>query len=97
MYYGFALFSLLPQASSGSQSAVQAERFAIDYTFWLNLFFLGITTVLLWLRFGSQESEHGGKHHHHSKDKGILENLLFWLAILSYIWLAGGIVVSVII
>ncbi|MDY6784998.1 MAG: permease [Cyanobacteriota bacterium] len=95
MHYGFALFGLLPQNSGGSQSAAQTERFAIDYTFWLNLVFLAITGILVWLRFGDRDNKQESEHHHHSgKNKGILEKLLFWLAMLSYIWLAGGVIAS---
>ncbi|MDY7013429.1 MAG: permease [Cyanobacteriota bacterium] len=95
MHYGFALFGLLPQSSGGSQSAAQAERFAIDYTFWLNLLFLALTGILVWLRLRDRESEQRSEHHSNGgKDKGILEKLLFWLALLSYIWLAGGVIVA---
>ena len=117
MHYGFSLFGILPQnaASSNPQSA---ERFAIDYTFWLNLVFLAITGVLAWLRFSGgkkQKKEYQQKHedksqshHKHDEDdsdggcehhdsggkQGFTEKLLFSLAILSYIWLAGGIIVT---
>ncbi|WP_036480953.1 permease [Myxosarcina sp. GI1] len=94
MHYGFALFGLLPQ-NSGGQSAAQTERFAIDYTFWLNLIFLVITGILTWLRFGGDKQQQH-QHHHHGGNKGIVEQVLFYLAILSYIWLAGGIIVSLI-
>jgi hypothetical protein len=113
MHYGFSLFGILPQSAAAS-SPQSTERFAIDYTFWLNLAFLVATGVLVWLRFGSgkkqrkQHQQHnnhqehgrgdGDRHHHcghnHGGGKGFTENLLFWLAILSYIWLAGGIIVS---
>ncbi|HHP7230200.1 MAG TPA: permease [Xenococcaceae cyanobacterium] len=112
MHYGFALFSVLPK-SAASSNPQSTERFAIDYTFWLNLAFLAATGVLAWLRFSGskrqksqhkspQESEnqdqeehkHQGEHNHRSGKQGFTENLLFWLAILSYIWLAGGIIVT---
>ncbi|WP_036488421.1 permease [Myxosarcina sp. GI1] len=116
MHYGFSLFGLLPE-NAGATSPQSTERFAIDYTFWLNMAFLIATGVLAWLRFGSgkkqkSQSQHQhhqhqgnndgdkGKHKHHGGHnhgggkQGFTEKLLFWLAILSYIWLAGGIIVT---
>lgn len=91
MHYSFSLLGILPQ-SSGSYNGIETERFALDYTFWLNLLFLGITGVLSWLHFGSKDK--GKHHHHHGSNKGKIENILFWLAILSYIWLLGGLIVT---
>ena len=113
MHYGFSLFGILPQSATSSNPQ-STDRFAIDYTFWLNLVFLAATGVLAWLRFGSgskkqkeqhkqyqqhQQHEHQGnkgghKHNHGGGKQGFTEKLLFWLAILSYIWLAGGIIVT---
>ncbi|MBE9129277.1 MULTISPECIES: permease [unclassified Coleofasciculus] len=90
MHYGFALFGLLPQG--GGQSAAQTQRFAIDYTFFLNLGFLAVTGVLAWLRFGGDKKK-GGMHHGGGKSS-IIERVLFWLAIVSYIWLAGGLMAT---
>lgn len=117
MHYGFSLFGLLPE-NAGATSPQSTERFAIDYTFWLNMAFLIATGVLAWLRFGSgkkQKSQHQhhehhqhqgnndgdegkhkqhGGHNHGGGKQGFTEKLLLWLAILSYIWLAGGIIVT---
>ena len=62
--------------------------FAIDYTFWLNLVFLAITGVLAWLRFGGENNQN--QHHHSGGNQDIIERILYWLAMVSYIWLAGG-------
>ena len=56
MHYGFSLLDILPQSAAGS-SPQSTERFAIDYTFWLNLAFLVITGVLAWMRFGSGKKQ----------------------------------------
>lgn len=110
LHYGFSLFGLLPQ-SEASQGAAGGDRFAIDYTFWLNLIFLAATGVLVWLRFDAQKNkkngkqrqrqQHGGKdngksnqNNHGGGKGGIIENILYYLAILSFIWLAGGVIVS---
>jgi len=92
MHYGFAAAGILPEHTASSTTE-QSQRFAIDYTFWLNLAFLAITGVLAWLRFGGSDKE---KHHHHhgGGKQSIIERVLFYLAILSYIWLAGGVVAS---
>lgn len=89
MHYGFSLLGLLPQG--GGEGAAQTERFAIDYTFWLNLVFLAITGVLAWLRWGDKNNK---KMHHGNGKQSIIEKILFWLAILSYFWLAGGLVAT---
>lgn len=89
LHYGFSLFGLLPEATG--QSAAQSERFAIDYTFWLNLIFLAITGCLARLNFGQKQEEEGhGGHHSHSKKTGIVEKIIFYLALLSIVWLVGG-------
>ncbi len=104
MHYSFSLLGILPE-SSAAGSAADTQRFAIDYTFWLNLVFLALTGVLAWLHFGknhkqnnqqhSHSNGHGkGKHSHNHGKQGIIERLLFWLAILSYTWLAGGVIAS---
>lgn len=86
LHYGFAAAGILPEVASG-KSVQDNARFAIDYTFWLNLVFLALTGVLAWINFGKS----GEKQHHHGGGKqSIIERVLFYLAILSYIWLVGG-------
>ena len=95
MHYGFSWLGLLPQGNS-TQNVAQTERFAIDYTFWLNLVFMIVTGLFVWLRFDTKNRKSQGhqKHKHHQDNgKGLIENLIFWLAIVSYIWLAGGLIV----
>ena len=109
MHYGFSLFGVLPK-SAAANNPQSTERFAIDYTFWLNLAFLAATGVLAWLRFGSggkkhqehqeqdnhdhKEHESHSGHDHGGGKQGFTETLLYWLAILSYIWLAGGVIAT---
>jgi uncharacterized membrane protein YraQ (UPF0718 family) len=90
LHYGFALLGILPQTNTGT---TETQRFAIDYTFFLNLAFLAITGVLAWLAFGGKsDTKHG--HHHHGEGRNIVEQVLFWLAMASYVWLAGGLLVT---
>lgn len=92
LHYGFALLGILPQSSSGSGE--QGDRFAIDYTFFLNLIFLAITGVLAWLRSSGKKKQKGHDMDMGSDDQNLLEKILFWLAIASYIWLAGGLIAT---
>lgn len=97
LHYGFAALGILPDSSSSS-SAAQSDRFAIDYTFFLNLIFLAITGVLVWLKFkGKNKTKHNGHQDHghdHGSNQSIIETVLFWLAMVSYVWLAGGVIVN---
>lgn len=88
LHYGFALFGILPEG--GGAGTASTQKFAIDYTFFLNLLFLVITGVLAWLRFSGDP--HGS--HDQGGKKDLIEQILFVLAILSYIWLAGGVIVA---
>lgn len=89
LHYGFALLGLLPEADA---SASPGQRFAIDYTFFLNLGFLALSGGLVWLLRGKKEEQSG--HHHHHGDRSLVEQVLFWLAIASYLWLTGGLLVT---
>lgn len=51
VHYLFALFGAIPTERPSLQEMV---RFAIDYTFWLNLAFLAVAAGLLWLRRASR-------------------------------------------
>lgn len=89
LHYSFALIGILPK---GGINVVQGDRFAIDYTFYLNVVFLGITGVLAWLAFRPKfEGEH-----HHGGSRSMIERVLFGLAIASYLWLAGGLIVTLV-
>lgn len=91
VHYGFALLGLDPQASAKGLLE-PAERFEIDYTFWLNLFFLGVTAVFGWLVWRGREGGAGHDHHDHDHG-GLLDRILYWLAIAGFAWLAGGVVI----
>lgn len=91
MHYGFSFLGLLPEAAQSTSA--ESQRFAIDYTFFLNLIFLGITGFFGWLHFGkAKEKSH--HQHHHGDQKNIIEKVLFWLASLAYIWLVGGLLLA---
>jgi uncharacterized membrane protein YraQ (UPF0718 family) len=90
LHYSFSLLDILPQTTGGNSG--QKSRFAIDYTFFLNLVFLAITGVLAWLKFG-QPHKSAHHHHHDHGSQSTVERVLSGLAIASYIWLAGGLIV----
>jgi uncharacterized membrane protein YraQ (UPF0718 family) len=90
VHYGFTLLGWEPQ--SASKGMMQpSERFAIDYTFWLNLGFLALTAVFGWLAWRGS----GGHEWHDHDHGGVLDRALFWLALLAYVWLACGLVIYV--
>jgi uncharacterized membrane protein YraQ (UPF0718 family) len=105
LHYGFALLGVLPEGAQGSSSGKQPERFAVDYTFWMNLIALGASGLLAWLVFsparqqGKDEGSEGGEHEDNSRDQSggggmIAERLLKWLAVGSIVWLTGGLIAS---
>src|SRR5699024_2278731 len=80
LYYGFNIVGYLPQETS--QGFSNQDHFSINYTFYLNVIFLLITAVLIWLNFRSKKDE---KSHHHEEDhKNRLEVILKYLAFASY-------------
>ncbi|MGF1460890.1 MAG: permease [Leptolyngbyaceae cyanobacterium] len=90
LHYGFSLFDLLPETASGRSG--QENRFAIGYTFFLNVAFLIVTGILAWLKFGHRQSS--SHHHHQGGDRSLIETGLLGLAIVAYIWLAGGLLAT---
>ena len=84
MHYGFAAFDLLPDPST-AKSVTEREFFKVDYTLFLNALF-----GLLSLGFlGWSFKKHGS---HSMGGDRISEKILFWLALLAYAWLAGGLI-----
>lgn len=95
MYYGFDLLGYLPERGQGG-GVVEREFFTIDYGFWFNLIFITATGALLWLSTLSIKDD-SLKGMHEMPDKGWVERLLFWLAMVSYGWLTGGLVLRFIV
>lgn len=89
LHYGFDLAGYLPDTGTGKGLTGQ-DHFQIDYTFYFNLIFLCLTALMVWL------SRRGKGHHGHQKmkDKTLLEDILKYIAYLSYIWLAGGLLIG---
>ncbi|PTX58387.1 hypothetical protein C8N46_11432 [Kordia periserrulae] len=87
LHYGFNLLDLIPE--SNVTSITEKEHFKIDYTFYLNLGFLALSGVLIYFGF------YKGKDVMHYKEMApkspLLEKVLKWFAIVSYVWLIIGI------
>ncbi|WP_297336860.1 permease [Algoriphagus sp.] len=89
LHYGFDLLGYLPDPKS--VDITDREHFAIDYTFFFNLFFLVITGVLVYLGFVKGKDV---MHHMEMAPKSaLLEKILTYLAYIAYVWLAGGMLV----
>lgn len=98
MHYGMAALNLLPKWGQNRALAEQ-DFFAINYGFFLNLFFLVVSAALgrLWWS-GRQAKEkdddgHTGHHHHGGGSSALTGIILKSFSALALIWLAGGIVV----
>ena len=88
LHYGFSLAGLLPETASRSGSVTDQAFFTVDYKLLLNVAFLAVSGVLLWLWRSTDTEMTGGE----MADKGWIERVLFWLALASFVWLAGGLV-----
>lgn len=91
IHYGFAITGLAPDSGASGGLPEPAERFGIDYTFFLNLAFGAVTLVFGWLLWRAR-GESGGHHHDHGGSSWG-EKLLRSLALLSFAWLAVGLVI----
>ncbi|MBK74147.1 MAG: permease [Henriciella sp.] len=86
LHYALSAMGLLPDPS-GVQAVTDREFFKVDYTLFLNLAFLALSGVFLWWKgvtagFGNPVGE------------GATEKILFVLAVIAYLWLAGGLVIA---
>jgi len=90
LHYGFDLFGALPDPSS--VKIQDAEFFKINYTFWLNIVFLAISGFLMYLGFFKRDDVMFMKEM--APKSKVLESTLKYLALICYIWLAGGLIVK---
>ena len=82
LHYGFALFGLLPTADQ-VRAVTDRAFFTIDYTFFFNIAFLALSAGLIgWKVVRSGFDTAIGA--------GVVEKLLFVLAMLAYLWLVIG-------
>ena len=90
LHYGFDFFNAIPSATADKISG--AEYFSVDYTFFLNLAFLAISGLMIYLGLFKGKDVH--YHKEMAPKSPLLEKTLKWIAILSYFWLAIGIVLK---
>ncbi|MDA7429841.1 permease [Primorskyibacter aestuariivivens] len=86
IHYGFWALGLAPEAVTRGLPAPES-RFALDYTFWLNLGFAAISLGAFVL---AQRAGHGGHDHDHDHGSGTADHVLRALALLSLAWLLAG-------
>lgn len=86
LHYSFDLLSLLPDPKN--VKVLSTDHFKIDYTFFLNLGFLIFSGILIYLGFFKRKDVKQMKEMAPKSKK--LEQIMKYLAFLSYIWLAGG-------
>lgn len=60
MHVGFDALGITPESS---RQVGEVTRFAIDYTFWLNLAFVGLAGAMVWLHRRHRQSHRGGMSH----------------------------------
>lgn len=90
LHYGLELFHLVPDPQS--VSITEKEHFSIDYTFFLNIGFLAVSGLLLYL--GMYKGKDVKYHKEMAPKSPVFERVLKWLAIGCYAWLAVGIALN---
>lgn len=98
MHYALALMDLLSDNES-VRTVSEGDHFKFNYGCMLNLIFLTVSTVLVWLWWQMQQrrKEHGdsGHHHHHGGgETSTTQKVLSVLAFTAMLWLGGGLLVG---
>ena len=91
LHYGFQAFDSMP--TGVSKQIAESEFFKVDYTFYLNIAFVIVSGILIYLGF-FKAKKHKHKHHEMAPKSPWLENALKYLAIACYLWLSIGIVLK---
>ncbi len=86
MHYGFAIFDLLPDSST-AQNVSERDFFKVDYTLFLNLVFMVVSIFFIAWHLKQKKSKK-------SNSNSLSEKILFFLSIVAFMWLAGGLSVS---
>ena len=87
LHYLFKVLGIMP----GSQRQLdEVTRFAFDYTFFLNLFFVLVAAVMVWLHRGHKRQHSDGMNHEMAGDGWLKQTF----AVLCMAILAGGLVLS---
>jgi len=86
LHYGFDMMNALPEIGDAGFS--KRDHFKLDYSFFLNMFFLIVSGILIYL--GLIEGKDMSYHKEMAPKSPWLEKVLRWLAFLSYAWLLTG-------
>ncbi|MCB1280908.1 MAG: permease, partial [Salinibacterium sp.] len=92
LHFAFEACGMLPDPSAANATQTEpASRFKIDYTFFLNAAFLGLSLAFAWLS-RRKRSDHDAHEHlgHDSGGSDWMQRLLRVLAVASVAWLAAG-------
>jgi uncharacterized membrane protein YraQ (UPF0718 family) len=89
MHWAYAFLGMLPESAKRVSSG--APEFDIGFTFWMNAAFLAMTLVLGWLKW--QDIKKSDKKKSHDSSSSWIEKTLGVLAVVSILWLIGGIAV----
>jgi len=93
IHYGLAAFDLLPMAGQG-QTPAERDFFALNYGFYLNLLFLGISVALGWLFWSESGDDSHSEHHDHGNNTTSLTDVVLrTFSISAILWLASGILI----
>lgn len=82
---------LLPHIGR-SQAPAEQEYFKFYYRFVLNMIFLAMSAVMVWLWRWGRKGDHG--EHGHGGSVSLPDKVLRALSALSIVWLAGGLTVA---
>ncbi|RNL64551.1 permease [Zhongshania marina] len=83
LHYGLVLLDMLP--TPGQTTITDQDHFKLNYTFVLNIIFLGISILFIWL--WRSEKSHSGTHHHH---KGGGKSLIKVISGFASLWIVVG-------
>lgn len=89
LHYGLNFVDLLPHGAENS--ITKQEHFQWNYTTFMNFGFLIISGILIYL---AKTGKHQGHHHEMAPKSPVLEKVLKVLALISYVWLACGLVLK---
>lgn len=89
MHYTLAFMGLLPDFSSVTTPG-DREFFKVNYQLFLNIIFLILTGVMLWLWKLSKQEHHGHEHHDHGGGASLTDKVLKVLVVIAVLWLLGG-------
>jgi len=90
LHYGMVWLDMLPQIGGG-QAPAEQEFFRFDYRFVLNLIFLAMSAVMVWLRRRGRKGDHD--EHDHGGSASLTDKVLRALSGVAIFWLVSGLVI----